>query len=253
MTHALWLPGWCMLPTLFPEKALSKFFSFPVQAALPWPGYIMHNPSVSELWHTENLVSWLDQYINSISFGRPVVLIGWSMGGLLALCYALRFPHKVAHLNLWATSACFMENETHPGQTKMAVNALYKGVQERDQKVIYRFLKSLVPVGANFREKRRNGYRFVEENLALPHWEALEASLDWLIRTDIRDQLADIKLSVEIHHGTADVIIPVAAGEYLAKHIPHACWYSYEGRGHAWWLGENGDKGECNIASIFSY
>ncbi len=225
-----------MLPAVFPKKTISDLFSLPVHVAAPWPGYITQEEALSVMWTTEHLVHWLDKEVDRISGGKPIVLVGWSMGGLLALCYALRFPHKVAHLSLWAASACFMENNCHPGQTVVEVNSLYKSIQERDPKVIYRFLKSLVPLAPPNRDAWRSWSAFVDENIPVPNWEALEASLTWLIQTDIRDQLLNIDLPIDIHHGVSDAIIPILAGEYLAKHLSNSQWYSYEKKGHAWWV-----------------
>jgi len=228
----LWLPGWGMLPELCPEY---DFEGMPLQAALPWPGYVENTQnSLSEAWSTEALIQWLDHQVEySASHGEPVELAGWSMGGLLALCYVDRFPEKVSHLSLWASTACFVEDEHWPGQSQQAVERLYEGLSHQDSRVFERFLKSQIPPTPEFRDIRR---RWLAQMSEYPDWMALKVSLDWLIHTDIRDRLPHIHVPITVHHGTEDAIIPFEAGESLVKQLPNAVWRSHPGKGHALWL-----------------
>jgi 3-oxoadipate enol-lactonase len=49
---------------------------------------------------------------------------------------------------------------------------------------------------------------------------------------DVTDRLGEIQVPVLVQHGSADRIIPVAAGRYLAEHIPHAEYQELRGAGH---------------------
>jgi len=49
---------------------------------------------------------------------------------------------------------------------------------------------------------------------------------------DVTDRLGEIRVPVLVQHGTADRIIPVAAGRYLAEHIAGAEYQELPGAGH---------------------
>jgi pimeloyl-ACP methyl ester carboxylesterase len=49
---------------------------------------------------------------------------------------------------------------------------------------------------------------------------------------DVTDRLDEITVATLVQHGSADRIIPVAAGRYLAEHIPHAEYQELPGAGH---------------------
>ena len=46
-------------------------------------------------------------------------------------------------------------------------------------------------------------------------------------------RLHQMKMPVQVHHGTADRIVPVANGRELARYIPDARLEIYNGAGHA--------------------
>lgn len=227
------LTGWGMLPGVGPAH---DFNGVLLTAVMPWPGYVSSvQNSLAESWTTASLLEWLDQQIQQIGGGEPVALVGWSMGGLLALCYADRFPDRVAQLSLWASTACFLEKENWPGQTKAAVDALRQGLHHKDKRVLERFFKSQIPLTPEYRKVRRTWQDQVDA-VGLPQWEALSVSLEWLVSTDIRERLSHIQTPTEVHHGVEDAIIPVEAGRHLANVLPKAQWYPHVGCGHAVWL-----------------
>jgi len=51
---------------------------------------------------------------------------------------------------------------------------------------------------------------------------------------DVADRLGEISVPTLVQHGSADRIIPVQAGRYLAEHIPGAEYQELEGAGHVY-------------------
>jgi pimeloyl-ACP methyl ester carboxylesterase len=51
---------------------------------------------------------------------------------------------------------------------------------------------------------------------------------------DVADRLGDIRTPTLVQHGTADRIIPVEAGRYIAEQVPGAEWQELTGAGHAY-------------------
>lgn len=51
---------------------------------------------------------------------------------------------------------------------------------------------------------------------------------------DVADRLGEISAPTLVQHGSADRIIPVKAGRYLAEHIPNAEYQELDGAGHVY-------------------
>ena len=62
-------------------------------------------------------------------------------------------------------------------------------------------------------------------------------------------RLPGLAMPVQVHHGTADPLMPFAAGRELARRIPGAEFVAYEGAGHALFL-ERPEGGETILAFL---
>jgi pimeloyl-[acyl-carrier protein] methyl ester esterase len=66
-----------------------------------------------------------------------------------------------------------------------------------------------------------------------PAAQDLQAGLDILLETDLREALARIKASTLVLHGDYDKLAPVQAGYWLAEHLPTANLQVCKGASHA--------------------
>jgi pimeloyl-[acyl-carrier protein] methyl ester esterase len=57
--------------------------------------------------------------------------------------------------------------------------------------------------------------------------------LELLRQIDLRQELSKITMPTLVLHGSADVIIPIGAGRYLAATLPQAIFHEINGCGHA--------------------
>lgn len=89
-----------------------------VAVDLPGHGEHLHRPLAEPLTFT-SLTQELHQVIQELGFAKPPVLIGYSLGGRLALSYALRFPHTLTALVLENCQPGISE-ETHRLQRQQA-------------------------------------------------------------------------------------------------------------------------------------
>ena len=111
-------------------------------------------------------------------------VVGWSLGGSLALLLALRFPRKVKNLLLIGTTP-FFGGAWHRRNIRA-----FKAKVKREGVDFFR----KIAYGGNFRD------RFAEkEGLRL---------LDDYINLDLRSLLPSVKKKVLIVHGTADEVVP---------------------------------------------
>jgi pimeloyl-ACP methyl ester carboxylesterase len=59
-----------------------------------------------------------------------------------------------------------------------------------------------------------------------------------LAETDVRALLAQVTAKALVLHRRGDRAVRFAAGEHLARHLPHATFVPLEGEDHFWWLGD---------------
>ena len=67
---------------------------------------------------------------------------------------------------------------------------------------------------------------------------ALKGGLDILRQSDLRENLSSLAQPVLVLHGDKDSVTPVAAGQYLAAHLPRARFELFADCGHAPFLSD---------------
>lgn len=166
----------------------------------------------------DDLITWLD------ALGlESVNLLGWSLGGMVAQKLATRFPARIARLILVATTPCFVSTlGWRYGLADTAVRSL-----ARD------FNRNPTQTRENFWRLQFQG----EESIPTPQLPPVEREtaldgLELLRRVDLRDELNKITMPTLVLHGSADSIIPVTAGRYLANTLSTACLHEIHGCGH---------------------
>jgi pimeloyl-[acyl-carrier protein] methyl ester esterase len=155
---------------------------------------------------------------------ETVTLLGWSLGGMLAQLLAARFPQRIARLILVATTPHFVTTPDWPhGLADSAVRAL-----ARDYK------RAPIPTLESFWSLQFQGENSLPAPL-LPQVELATAlgGLELLRQVDLRHQLSAITMPTLVLHGNHDVIIPVAAGRFLAATLPQARFHEVHNCGHA--------------------
>jgi pimeloyl-[acyl-carrier protein] methyl ester esterase len=177
----------------------------------------------------------LDAFTDSVAelCPAPAIWLGWSLGGLIALQAALRHPHKVAKLVLIGTTPKFVQAPDWPHAMPVATFADFsRGLIQDYRATLLRFLSLQTGNSESARAllKQLRAGMFAHGE---PQPEALAAGLAILEQTDLRARLAEIQVPALVVHGSYDRLVPAAAGEYLAAHLPQARLLRLEGAGHA--------------------
>lgn len=215
-TVLLWLPGWGMPDALFE----------PIRTCLPSCHHVV--PDYSSVTQASDFFEVIKKEINRLSQARLIV-IGWSMGGMLAQRAAAHFP--VSGLVLISTTGRFVRSreERDKGWPEAFVTRMERGLKENRERVMAAFCESVLT------ERERTE----KMNPILPHarngWTdaALRAGLAYLREEDCRPFSSSLSCPVTIIHGKDDVVCPIAAGEELAHSIPDAAFLPVEECGHA--------------------
>jgi pimeloyl-[acyl-carrier protein] methyl ester esterase len=144
---------------------------------------------------------------------RPATLVGWSMGGLIALETAIGFPELVCRLVLMSTGATFCATARSPwGVPPAKVRAMLLGLRRDREGTLRRFFTAAY--GANPLAQRHCQWA------ADLKTEDLELGLRYLLTADLSAELPGLHTPTLIVHGRQDQILPWQASDVLQAGIP---------------------------------
>ncbi len=167
-------------------------------------------------------------------------VLGWSLGGMVALELARSRAGDLAALVLIATTPCFLARDDWPaGMNPGVLDGFAAGLASDYRRTLSNFL-ALQTWGD---ENASQALRSLRANLDAhgePNPQALAAGLGILRTADLRDELAKITVPSLIIAGEHDRITPVAAGRELASRLPSARFVEVPKAGHAPFLSHPG-------------
>ncbi|RUO26791.1 pimeloyl-[acyl-carrier protein] methyl ester esterase [Aliidiomarina minuta] len=157
----------------------------------------------------------LEQYLTDHCHG-PAVVLGWSLGGLLATLLAIHYPDKLTRLHTVASSPCFVRKDNWPGIQESVLEDFKNQLNTDYKSTIKRFLA----VQAMGSPSARDDVKLLRQQLQQkphPHPQALEAGLNWLQHTDLRKQIEQLKVPLQRSYGRLDSLVPVQVSKQLTK------------------------------------
>jgi pimeloyl-[acyl-carrier protein] methyl ester esterase len=177
----------------------------------------------------------LDTLVQQLSdqFNEPLTVVGWSLGGQLALRWAQLHPEQVKKLVLVATTPCFVQQ--YGWHCAMAADTLQEfaaSLLQNHALTLKRFLALQLRGSENERELlldlRARLFAKGEPDVA-----ALKGGLDILRDTDMRKQLEQIAQPALLIAGERDTLTPKAASEAMVTSLPNARLEVVQGAAHA--------------------
>ena len=179
-------------------------------------------------------------------------VLGWSLGGMVALELARSRPGDLAALVLVATTPCFLAREDWPtGMSPGVLDGFAAGLAGDYRRTLSNFL-ALQTWGD---ENATQALRSLRANLDAhgePDPQALVAGLEILRTADLRAELASIAIPTLVIAGEHDRITPVAAGRELASRLPSARFVEVPKAGHAPFL-SHPDTVRREVESFLSF
>lgn len=186
---------------------------------------------------TDHLVD-LECLLDSLHLD-PCLLLGWSLGGILALELALRFPHRIQGLILIASAARPVGN--HPPVTwwdqlstgiASLINATVPGwewnIETFGKQSLYRYL---------IQQHTPRTYRYLAQQ-ALPAFLQTSPYATTALRNALRarysclDQLTTLSCPVLVMAGSEDRHITAQASQETAHLLPNSTWICYPQTAH---------------------
>lgn len=171
--------------------------------------------------------------IDSAVDAHDVTVLGWSLGGQIALMWALMRPERVTRLVLVATTPSFVVRDGWPHAMSAATLQRFGD----ELRMAYRLtLQRFLALQVQGSEAGRATLDVLRRRLferGEPSPEALDAALGVLCTSDLREALPRIRVRTLVVAGDRDTLVPVAATRELASLLPHATHVTIEGAAHA--------------------
>lgn len=161
---------------------------------------------------------------------EPVVLIGISRGGTLAVRFATVYPELIGTLVLIGTTPMAQGADDYPHREIQDMwKRLQAAVEAADYEVAIRSFLSMTHTEPGTQKAIDSGIAYLRtlDPEVIRNFFLVDQSA-----RDIRSLLPQLRVRTLVMHGDADRLVPLEAGRYVAEHIPGAQFYVVKGRQH---------------------
>ncbi len=166
-------------------------------------------------------------------------LLGWSLGGLVAMQMALEQP--LARLILVGTTPCFMDRQDwQHGVEAQVFEGFFQQVMQDFEGALQKFV-ALIAMGSSHTRQEMKQLLAIMLQRPHPSIQALQAGLKILMHSDLRQQLAQINVPVLWIHGERDRLCPLSAAQWSTQHLPQAQLSVMQAAGHEPFLSQPQD------------
>jgi pimeloyl-[acyl-carrier protein] methyl ester esterase len=166
------------------------------------------------------------------SGSEPAMVLGWSLGGQVALEWARVEPQRVTALVLMSTTPSFVQR---PGWPSAMAEATLRRFGD-ELRVAYRpTLKRFLTLQVQGSEHARDVLLSLRAELFARGDPPAQALSDWfelLASSDLRDEIGAITQPALVIGGDRDTMTPIGAARWLASALPHATLAVIAGAAH---------------------
>lgn len=160
-------------------------------------------------------------------------IVGWSLGGMVAMQIALHHPAKVKRLILVGSVARFVRDDDWCYALAPAVlQAFAASLNEDLPQALQRFLALQTHHSDNSRETLRKLRELINAS-PTPHPAALQGGLKILQHVDLREQLPNLQQPTLMILGQRDTLARPQSAKQMLALLPNAQLEIIKGAGHA--------------------
>ncbi len=145
--------------------------------------------------------------------------LGWSLGAIVVLDIAHRYPERVNSLILVAGNPQYAGTEQWPGMKVNLLEAFAEQLTLDAPATLLRFLSLQVAQLPDYKTLVRT-LKVAIMARAMPNLDTLRGGLTILKQADLRPALAEVKKPILVILGTRDTLVPVTVGESIKALAP---------------------------------
>jgi pimeloyl-[acyl-carrier protein] methyl ester esterase len=222
MRSLVLLHGWGMTPRVFDT------LSARLQSR-----YAVHTPVLMSDEQREPFT--LESFVQRVSAAAPerCGVLGWSLGGQLALRWARAMPQQVEAVALIDTTPSFVQRDGWMHAVEPGVFQSFAEGLAGDREATLKRFTSLQAQGESHIKAAALALRECLASESQVSTPTLQRGLSLLVDTDLRNKLRDIDQDALVIHGECDRLVPIGAGEYLAKTLKRGRMKVIAGAAHA--------------------
>ncbi len=226
-THLVFLHGWGQSSRIWYQQ--QRYFPHQTHF-IDLPGHGGADDVAQEQW-----LSRLEKQLLAIPC-RNIILIGWSLGGQLAMALGQRLRSKniIRGLVLVSSTPSFRQ---HADWSFGCADEVWRGFSDataqQDSKLMQRFFQMMLHGDILSRSERNLIIKEAVNSHSPASFTGLTIGLGLLSELDLRENIQSLKVPTLILHGQQDIIVPLQAGQYLAGSIPGSELIIFDDCGHA--------------------
>lgn len=225
MTKLVFWHGWAMSPKVWEPLiiALQNRYKDRFECQTPaLPGY-----EGMPLPDDDMSSAWVDAMMTEVS--TPIVLCAWSMGAIMALDAAKRYPEKIEKLVLFGATPCFInQKDWKNGLPEETAQRFRQGIEMDSHATLRRFIMLFNQYDLHAKNISRR-----LAGLPTPPEKTLLEGLTFLHTVDYRKLMPEIHQKIQLIHGEKDPLMPVSAAKWLTENLPDASLTIIKGTAHA--------------------
>lgn len=157
-------------------------------------------------------------------------LLGWSLGGLIAMKIAMKC--SVKKMVLIGSTPCFVNRDDWQLGTPIEVFQSFFADVIQDFEATMHKLLALIAIGGGNARGTAKVLKQEFSSRPLPSEKALQDTLNILLNTDLRDELSHINVPTLLLHGEHDKLAPIQAAAWLANALPNAKLHELKDAAH---------------------
>lgn len=144
-------------------------------------------------------------------FNSQTIIIGWSLGALIALQLAIK-NHKISKLILFSPTAYMPKEKNYNGISRRILDSMLLKLKTDKHAVLKDFAHN------GLLEENKSIDFFLKQALTYSTQD-LSNGIEYLKKTDIRSELKNVNTPALIFHGKNDRTIPISQALYINHNL----------------------------------
>jgi pimeloyl-[acyl-carrier protein] methyl ester esterase len=225
-TPLVLLHGWGLNSGVWQSVSehLSKRFQV---ISVDLPGFGDNVEHLPEEYSLKSLCDWVTAKIP-----EDAILIGWSMGGLVAQQIAANDGHLLKGLITLASTPCFQQKSDWDGIKPHVLSAFEKQLEDDYAKTLSRFL-AIQALGSPDSKSEIKQLKKAISAFPAPAIKALQGGLKLLADVDLRGSIMHITVPTLRLYGRLDSLVPANGIVKIQKLQPNSEHYIFQHAAHA--------------------